>query len=198
MKKAWGSIIIVVICLFVVYGCFKGKYNSMVIAEEEVKQAWSQVENVYQRRMDLIPNLVSTVKGYAKHEEDVLTKVTEARSKAGGVLQVSDEVLNNPESFERFQKAQGELSSALQRLLSVSESYPDLKANENFMSLQSQLEGTENRIAVERKKYNEICTQYNTTIRVFPASLIANLFGFKEKQYFSAREGADIAPKVEF
>ena len=198
MKKGWGIIAIVVICLLLIYSWFKGKYNSMVVAEENVKAAWSQVENVYQRRMDLIPNLVSTVKGYAKHEEDVLSKVVEARSKAGGVLQVSDEVLNNPESFQRFQKAQGELSSALQRLLSVSEAYPDLKANENFMALQSQLEGTENRIAVERKKYNEVCSQYNTSIRIFPASLIANLFGFRPKPYFAAQEGADTAPKVEF
>jgi len=198
MKKGWGSIIAVGIVVFLIFSWFKGQYNSMVMAEEDVKAAWSQVENVYQRRMDLIPNLVSTVKGYAKHEEEVLTKVVEARSKAGGVLQVSDEVLNNPESFARFQKAQGEISSALQRLLSVSESYPDLKANENFMALQSQLEGTENRIAVERKKYNETCTQYNTTIRVFPASIIANFFGFRQKVYFVAQEGADTAPKVEF
>jgi len=198
MKKAGIIVGIVLVCLLGIGGCFVGKYNSMVVAEEEVKQAWSQVENVYQRRMDLIPNLVATVKGYAKHEEDVLAKVVEARSKAGGVLQVSDEVLNNPESFERFQKAQGELSSALQRLLSVSEAYPDLKANENFMALQSQLEGTENRITVERKKYNEVCTYYNTSIRVFPASLLAGLFGFRPKPYFTAQEGADTAPKVEF
>ena len=195
MKKA-GIIIGIVIVVLALYTC--GKYNGMVGAEEQVKEAWSQVENVYQRRMDLIPNLVATVKGYAKHEEDVLTKVVEARSKAGGVLQVSDEVLNNPESFERFQKAQGALSSALQRLLSVAEAYPELKANENFMALQSQLEGTENRIAVERKRYNEVCSQYNTSIRMFPASLIANIFGFRSKSYFTAQEGAESAPKVEF
>lgn len=195
MKKT-GIIIGVVVAVLALYSC--QKYNGMVAAEEGVKEAWSQVENVYQRRMDLIPNLVATVKGYAKHEEDVFTKVTEARSKAGGVLQVSDEVLNNPESFERFQKAQGELSSALQRLLSVAENYPELKANENFMALQSQLEGTENRITQERRKYNEVCTSYNTLIRVFPGVLLANMFGFRPKPHFAAQEGAETAPKVQF
>ena len=189
---------IVAICLFVLYRFFVGNYNKFVSAEESVKSAWSQVENVYQRRLDLVPNLVEVVKGYAKHEEEVLTKVVEARSKAGGVVNISEDVLNNPESFEKFQKAQSELSSSLQRLLAITEAYPELKANENFIALQSQLEGTENRIAVERKRYNDVCSSYNTSIRLFPASIIANMFGFSQKPYFKAEEEASKAPKVQF
>ncbi|MGP1438663.1 MAG: LemA family protein [Treponema sp.] len=189
---------IVVICLFSLYSFFAGNYNKFVRAEEQVKAAWAQVENVYQRRLDLVPNLVEVVKGYAKHEEEVLAKVVEARSKAGGVVNISEDVLNNPESFEKFQKAQSELSSSLQRLLAVSEAYPDLKANENFIALQSQLEGTENRITVERKRYNDACNAYNTTIRLFPSSIIANMNGFREKPYFRAEEQASKAPKVQF
>ena len=189
---------IVAICLFGLYRFFVGNYNKFVSAEESVKSAWSQVENVYQRRLDLIPNLVEVVKGYAKHEEEVLTKVVEARSKAGGVVNISEDVLNNPESFEKFQKAQSELSSSLQRLLAITEAYPELKANENFIALQSQLEGTENRIAVERKRYNDVCSSYNTSIRLFPASIIANMFGFSQKPYFKADEEASKAPKVQF
>ena len=189
---------IVAICLFGLYSFFVGNYNKFVSAEESVKAAWSQVENVYQRRLDLVPNLVEVVKGYAKHEEEVLTKVVEARSKAGGVVNISEDVINNPESFEKFQKAQSELSSSLQRLLAISEAYPELKANENFIALQSQLEGTENRIVVERKRYNDVCSSYNTSIRLFPASIIANMFGFSQKPYFKADEEASKAPKVQF
>ena len=138
------------------------------------------------------------MKGYAKHEDEVLTKVVEARAKAGGVVNISDNMLDNPEAFEKFQKAQRELSSSLQRLLAITESYPDLKANENFLNLQSQLEGTENRIAVERKRYNDICATYNASIRMFPASIIANISGFREKMYFKADEKASKAPSVEF
>ena len=141
---------------------------------------------------------MQTVKGYAKHEDEVLTKVVEARSKAGGVVTISNDVLNDPQAFERFQKVQGEISSSLQRLLMISESYPALKANENFRDLQSQLEGTENRIAVERKRYNDACISYNTSIRLFPASIVANMSGFREKPYFKADEGASTAPKVNF
>ncbi|MEL3903117.1 MAG: LemA family protein [Treponema phagedenis] len=184
--------------IFGFYSFFAGSYNGMVKAEEGVKAAWSQVENVYQRRMDLIPNLVQTVKGYASHESKVFTDIAEARAKAGGTVQVSDEVLNNPESFAKFQKAQSELGSALQRLLVITENYPALKANQNFMDLQAQLEGTENRIAVERKRYNETVQAYNTMIRMFPKSIIANMSGFTAKPYFTADENASKAPEVKF
>ena len=189
---------IVLLCVFGIYSFFVGTYNDMVSAEEGVKSAWAQVENVYQRRLDLIPNLVETVKGYASHEKEVLESVTKARSKAGGVVNISEDILDNPETFERFQRAQSELSSSLQRLLAVTEAYPDLKANENFLSLQSQLEGTENRIAVERKRYNDVCGSYNAKIRMFPGSIVANMAGCRPKAYFQADEAAKEAPKVIF
>jgi LemA protein len=173
-------------------------YNQMVKLDEGVKEKWSQVENVYQRRLDLIPNLVETVKGYAAHERETFQAVTEARSKVGGVMNVPGQALTNPEMFQQFQQAQAALSSALQRLMVVVERYPDLKANENFLSLQSQLEGTENRIAVERKRFNEAAREFNTYIRKFPKVILANMFGFREKPYFKAQEGADVAPKVKF
>lgn len=171
-------------------------YNGMVAAEEEVESAWSQVENVYQRRMDLIPNLVATVKGYAQHESETLEGVIAARSKATQVT-VDPENLT-PEALEEYNKAQGELSGALGRLLMITENYPDLKANENFSQLQAQLEGTENRITTERMKFNEIAKKYNTLIRRFPNSVIASIFGFDKKGYFEAQEGAENAPAVEF
>ena len=189
---------IILLVIFSMYGCVTRSYNSMVTAEETVKAAWSQVENVYQRRFDLIPNLVSTVKGYASHEEKVFTEIAEMRSRAGGVVNVSEEVLNNPETFEKFQKVQSELGGSLQRLLAVAENYPELKANENFRDLQSQLEGTENRITVERKRFNEAVQSYNIGIRKFPQAILANMFGFREKPYFKADEQAASAPKVEF
>lgn len=176
----------------------KNAYNGMVRLDEEVKEKWSQVENVYQRRLDLIPNLVATVKGYAAHEKETLQAVTEARSKVGGVMNLSGEMLSDPQAFQKFQQVQGSLSSALQRLMVVVEKYPDLKANESFLNLQSQLEGTENRIAVERRRFNETARKYNTHIRQFPKVILANLFGFKEKPYFQAIEGADQAPRVNF
>lgn len=189
---------IILLIVFSLYGCVSSSYNSMVTADESVKAAWSQVENVYQRRFDLIPNLVNTVKGYAAHEEKVFTEIAEMRSRAGGVINVSDEVLNNPESFAKFQKVQGELGGALQRLISVAENYPALQANENFRDLQSQLEGTENRIAVERKRFNEAVQAYNMQTRLFPQALLANMFGFREKSYFKADEQAASAPQVQF
>ncbi len=173
-------------------------YNRMVTLDEEVNAAWGQVQNVYQRRFDLIPNLVETVKGYASHEEETLTAVIEARSRVGGVMNISDEVLQDPEAFARFQQAQGELSGALQRLMVVSEQYPDLKANQNFLALQDQLEGTENRITVERQRFNEAVKSYNSYIRRFPQALIANMTGFDKKNYFEATGDAQAAPKVEF
>lgn len=178
---------------------FFGKnYNQMVAMDEEVKSQWGQVQNAYQRRMDLIPNLVATVKGYASHESDVLTGIAEARSKAGGVMQVSDEVLKDPEAFKRFQAAQNELGSALQRLLVVSENYPELKADQNFLALQDELEGTENRISVERGRFNEKAKAYNVYIRQFPRSIVAGMGGFREKAYFSADSAAEKAPTVKF
>ncbi len=191
-------LVVVLVLVFGVYRFFAGNYNSMVSLDESVKGQWGQVENVYQRRLDLIPNLVATVKGYATHEQSVLTQVTEARSRAGGVMNISDDVLNDPEAFSRFQQAQSELGGALQRLLMITENYPDLKANTNFLALQDQLEGTENRIAVERKRYNDVVRNYNIFIKQFPRAFIANMYGFSEKPYFTANAGADQAPAVEF
>ena len=171
-------------------------YNGLVKSEEKVKTAWSQVENVYQRRADLIPNLVATVKGYASHESSTLEGVVEARAKATQVTVSADDLTE--EKIAEFQKAQGELGSALGRLMAISEAYPDLKANENFRDLQAQLEGTENRIATERKNYNQEAREYNTAIRVFPKNLVASIFGFQAKGYFEAQEGAETAPVVEF
>lgn len=176
------------------YGC---GYNTLVEMQEGVNSAWSQVENQYQRRADLIPNLVNTVKGYAAHEQEVFTAVTDARSRVGQV-QLSAEDLEDPVKFQQFQEAQQQLSGALSRLLAVVENYPQLKANENFLQLQSQLEGTENRIAVERRRFNEAVQQYNTKIRSFPTLITAKIFGFDEKQYFTAREGSDVVPEVKF
>jgi len=174
-----------------------GAYNSMVKADEGINGAWSQVENQYQRRFDLIPNLVNTVKGYAEHEKEVLEQVADARARVGSV-QATKEVVNDPQLFQKFQQAQSGLSSALSRLLAVSENYPNLKADASFLQLQAQLEGTENRIAVERKRFNEIVQEYNTRIRTFPSSFIAGMFGFGQKQYFKSDTGAEKAPKVEF
>lgn len=171
-------------------------YNTMVSMEEAATAQWAQVENVYQRRADLIPNLVNTVKGYADFEQETLTQVIEARSKATSVNVNADDL--NPESIAAFQKAQSGLSSALSRLMVVVEKYPDLKANQNFLELQAQLEGTENRIAVERKKFNETVQSYNTYIRKFPQNFIAGWFDFEKKGYFEADEGASKAPTVTF
>lgn len=172
-------------------------YNTLVTMEEQVNSAWSQVENQYQRRADLIPNLVNTVKGYADFEKEVLTEVTDARSRVGQ-MQLTAEDLNDPQKMQQFQNAQDELSGALSRLLVVVENYPNLKANENFLALQTQLEGTENRIAVERRRYNEAVQAYNAETRSFPTLITAKLFGFGEKQYFKSKEGSDEAPEVDF
>jgi LemA protein len=171
-------------------------YNRMVELDESVAAQWAQVENAYQRRADLIPNLVNTVKGYADFEQETLTQVIEARSKATGIT-VNPENLN-AESLQQFQAAQDGLSSALSRLMVVVERYPELKANQNFLELQAQLEGTENRIAVERGRFNEATRGYNTYIRRFPKNIVASIFGFDKKGYFEAAEGSEQAPKVEF
>lgn len=176
----------------VVIGWFVSTNNTLVSLDEGVQEKWSQVENVYQRRADLIPNLVNTVKGYAKHEASVLEEVTRARAQVGQVK------VNSPEDLPKFDQAQSQLTSAISRLLVVSENYPQLKANQNFQDLQSQLEGTENRITVERQRFNEAAREYNTYIRKFPQSVVAGFRNFKPKAYFQAETGAKTAPKVEF
>ena len=196
MKRSTVVILVVVGVVLVLFFWFKNGYNSMVKEQEGVQTAWSQVENVYQRRADLIPNLVNTVKGYAAHEIQTLEGVVNARAKATQ-LTVDPENLT-PEKLAAYQEAQGELGAALGKLLAIQENYPDLKANENFLALQSQLEGTENRISTERMKFNEAAKRYNVLIRVFPKSIIASLFGFEKMPYFQAKEGADVAPAVEF
>ena len=192
MKKLIYSIAL----FFAVTSLSSCGYNSMVALDEGVKSQWAQVENVYQRRSDLIPNLVSTVKGYANFEQETLTKVIEARAKATSVN--VDPAKLTPESIQQFQAAQGQLSQSLGRLLVTVEKYPDLKANQNFLELQSQLESTENRISTERMKFNEITQQYNSKIRSFPNNLTASMFGFASKGYFQGEAGTDKAPKVEF
>ena len=172
-------------------------YNTLVTMDEQVTSSWSQVQNQYQRRADLVPNLVNTVKGVANFEKETYTAVTEARSKVNQI-NMSPEILNNPQMFQQFQQAQDGLSSALSRLLVTVEAYPQLKANENFIQLQSQLEGTENRISVERKKFNESVQSYNTRLRKFPGSIIAGFTGFSQKQYFKASEAAQQVPQVQF
>ncbi|MCX6584591.1 MAG: LemA family protein [Candidatus Aminicenantes bacterium] len=190
------GVVVLIAIVFVLYGI--RAYNNMVTLDEGVKEKWSQVENVYQRRLDLIPNLVETVKGYAAHEKETFQAVTEARSKAGGMINIGADVLKNPEMFQQYQQAQASLSSALSRLMVVVEKYPELKANQNFLSLQDQLEGTENRITVERMRFNEAARTFNTYIKQFPKVILARMFGFNEKPYFKAQEGAETAPKVKF
>lgn len=193
MKKGW-IIALVVVGILLIWAI--SGYNSLISAEEGVKTAWSQVENQYQRRSDLIPNLVNTVKGYAKHESATLENVVSARSKATQITVNPDEL--TPEALAQYQSAQGELSSALGRLLMIQESYPDLKANKNFSELQAQLEGTENRISVERMRFNEAAKAYNTKIRRFPSNILAGMFGFEKMPYFEAEAGSNVAPTVEF
>jgi LemA protein len=190
-------LVVVAVLVIWIVGSFSGNYNRMVALEEAVNAGWAQVENVYQRRYDLIPNLVETVRAYAEFEAETLQAVTDARSRLGGVINVSPELLEDPAAFERFSQAQSELGSALQRLMVVTEDYPDLKANENFLALQDQLEGTENRIAVERRRFNEVTRSYNTFVKQFPRVIIANMAGFGPKAYFEASEGAQEAPRVE-
>ena len=196
MKKGLIVLVVLAVVAVALFGWVKNTYNSFVSADEHVQAAWSQVENVYQRRADLIPNLVATVKGYAEHESSTLQAVMEARAKATQITVDASDL--SEEEIARYQAAQGELSQALGRLLAVSEAYPDLKANENFRDLQTQLEGTENRITVERQKFNEAAQAYNTAVRSFPANIVAGIFDFDKKGYFKAAEGTEVAPKVEF
>lgn len=196
MRKGLITGVVVIAVLVAAFVWVKNVYNQMVVSDEFVQASWSQVENVYQRRADLIPNLVATVKGYAAHESETLEGVVAARAKATQVT--VDPADLTPEALEKFNQAQGELSAALGRLLLIQENYPDLKANQNFMELQAQLEGTENRIATERMKYNEAAKAFNTGIRRFPDNIVASIFGFERKGYFEAQAGAETAPKVEF
>lgn len=188
------GIIILLIVVAVVYG--SSSYNTMVEKQEAVSAQWAQVENVYQRRSNLIPNLVSTVKGYAKHEQQTLTDVIDARARATQITLKAEELTE--ENIQKFQTAQGDLSAALGRLMMVREAYPDLKANENFMMLQNELTSTEDGIAIERNKFNDIARTYNTYIRSFPNSIFAGVFGFDKKGYFEADKNAHETPKVEF
>lgn len=196
MRKIISKLILSAAALLGMTSLSSCNYNSLVEQQQDVDQAWAQVENQYQRRADLIPNLVNTVKGYSTHESETLTKVTEARAKATSITIDADNL--NEETLAKFQEAQGELSQALKSLLAVTEAYPDLKANENFMNLQTQLEGTENRIATERMRYTEAVKEYNTSIKKFPTMIYAGWFGFKEKPQFKADAGAQKAPEVQF
>ena len=193
MKKS--TIIILVVVAVVAVWAVTG-YNGLVKADEAVSNAWSNVENQYQRRADLIPNLVNTLKGYASHEKETLDAVISARTRATQVTVDADNL--TPEKLLEYQKAQGEVGAALGRLLAITEAYPDLKANQNFLELQAQLEGTENRISVERRNFNDVAKSYNTSIRTFPKNLLAGMFGFDKRPYFEAQEGAEQAPVVQF
>lgn len=196
INKTFGKILAALVGVVLASSLSSCNYNSLVDKQQQVDQSWAEVENQYQRRSDLIPNLVATVKGYATHEEETFQKVTEARAKATSITINADNL--NEETLAQFQQAQGELTSALKSLLAVSEAYPDLKANENFKDLQVQLEGTENRVTVARSRYTEAVKDYNTSIKKFPTVIYAGWFGFDAKPQFKAEAGASQAPKVEF
>jgi len=195
-KKPWITIAIIAVIALFLFSSGKGAYNGMVNKSENVEKHWADVESMYQRRSDLIPNLVNTVKGYAAHEKETFTAVVEARAKATGVSIDPSKI--TPETIQQFQNVQSELSSALSKLLVVVERYPDLKANQNFLDLQLKLEGAENRIATERRKFNEASRDYNSFVLKFPNNLWAKLFKFEKKPYYEAAEGSDEAPVVEF
>ena len=198
MKKALIAVIVVVVILLIIVGKGIGTYNNIIALEEGVKAQWAQVENTYQRRFDLIPNLVSTVQGEANFEKSTLTEVMEMRSRMGGTVKLDESLMNDEAALKKFQDMQGTLGGALQRLMAVSENYPDLKSNKSFQELRVQLEGAENRIAVERKRYNETVKEYNTIIRQFPTNLVAGFAGASPKALFSADAAASQAPKVQF
>jgi LemA protein len=196
MKKTLIVVGVLFVVAFIIYRVFAGSYNKMVELQEEIPQAWAQVETQYQRRADLIPNLVNTVKGYANFEQETLTRVIEARAKATSVT--VDPTNITPQALQQFQEAQNGVSSALSRLLVTVEKYPDLKANQNFLDLQAQLEGAENRIAVARTRFNEVVKPYNVFIRRFPNNMLAGMYGFEQKGYFEASKGSENAPTVDF
>jgi LemA protein len=192
-----GCLAIIVIAVVIIGFSAWGTYNGLVAEQQTVESKWAQVENVYQRRADLIPNLVATVKGYAAHESQTLEAVTASRAQVGS-MRATPDILNNPAEFQKFQQAQAGLTSALSRLMVVVERYPDLKANQNFLELQSQLEGTENRITVERMRFNEAAQTYNIKVMQFPGNIFARLFGFQKKAYFQSAPGSEKAPVVDF
>lgn len=194
MKNKTLWIVLGIVAVVLIWGV--SSYNGLATKDEKVSAAWANVESVYQRRADLIPNLVNTVKGYAAHESETLAEVTDARTKSTSIN--IDPSTATPEQVEAWMAAQNEVSSALGRLIAISENYPDLKANQNFLELQKQLEGTENRIATERMKYNEMVRDYNAKLRRFPTNIIAGMFGFEKRVMFEAQEGAEVAPVVEF
>lgn len=196
MKKRTIILICVLGFVLLLVGIFISKYNNLVTMSEDVDAKWANVESVYQRRADLIPNLVNTVKGYAAHEESTLQAVTDARTRATSIT--IDPATATPEEMEAWMAAQNELGGALGRLIAVAESYPDLKASQNFLQLQAQLEGTENRISVERQNYNKAVKEYNVAVRRFPSNIVASMFGFEPKTMFEAQAGAEVAPVVEF
>lgn len=196
MNKKWIIIGVIVVVVLLVYSFFSGRYNTMVSMEENVNTQWSNVETQYQRRYDLIPNLVNTVKGFAEQEREVLVGVTEARAKASS-MNINPENLTE-ENLQQFTQAQGQLNSALSRLLVTVERYPDLKSNQNFLELQAQLEGTENRITVARQRFNSAAQEYNTYIRQFPTNILSGMYGFERKPLFESAEEAESAPTVEF
>jgi len=198
MKKGLIVILGIVLLIVLFAGWAIGRYNQLQKGKVEVQSAWAQVENVYQTRYDLVPNLVNTVKGAANFERETLTAVTEARAKMGGMINLSPEMLNNPQAFSQFQSAQEGLGAALQRLMVVVERYPDLKANQNFLQLQDQLEGIENRIRTERMRYNEAAKTFNQMVVVFPNNLFAGMFNITAFQFFQASEQAQTAPQVNF
>lgn len=193
MRKIFYTLAAVFLCLFAFSSC---GYNGLIDKREAVEQQWANVENQYQKRSDLVPNLVATVKGYASHEESVFTQIAESRSKLGGTVNV--DTTDDPEKFAQFQAEQNTFSASIGRLLALTESYPELKANENFLDLQSQLEGIENRISTERKRYNDAVSEYNKSIQKFPGVLTAKMFGFTKKAYFRSEEKAAKAPEVSF
>jgi len=196
MKKGCIGLIVLGVIALALFGWVKNSYNGLVSTQESVEKSWGNVESQYQRRADLIPNLVETVKGYAKHEQETLEGVINARANATKVT--IDPTNMTPEDLKKYQAAQGEVGNALSRLIAVAENYPDLKANENFKDLQQQLESTENRINIARNDFNEEARKYNTQRRTFPTNIIASIFNFGDKPYFQAQEGADVAPKVDF
>ena len=197
MKTVLIVLGVIVLIAVIGFASLFGVYNGFVTAEQSVNEKWAQVQNVYQRRADLIPNLVETVKGFAAQEKTVLEEVTRARASAGSI-KATPELLNDPANFKKFQDAQSQLGGALSRLLVTVERYPDLKSNQNFLALQSQLEGTENRITVERMRFNEAVRDYNTKIKLMPGALVAGMMGFKEKAFFEAAPGSETVPKVKF
>jgi LemA protein len=197
MRAALALLVVLVVAVGGLFAWGVGVNNDLVRAEQGVNESFAQVQNVYQRRADLIPNLVETVRGFAAHERAVLEEVTKARASVAGV-KATPELVNDPVAFRKFQQAQSELGGALGRLLVTVEQYPNLKSDQNFLALQSQLEGTENRITVERRRYNETVRAYNTQLRLFPRSMVASFRGFKEKAFFEAAPGSEQAPKVKF